>query len=57
VRLAALNLRRISRVDMEDPGLDPRIPGILCFHLNLRVSHFTLMSSESGIDVTPMCAM
>jgi len=31
VRLAALDLREISEVDLEDPGLDPGIPGISVF--------------------------
>jgi len=41
VRLAALNLMVISRVDLEDPGLDLVIPGISVFHLNSRVSRFS----------------
>jgi len=42
VRLAALDLREISGVDLESPWLDPGILGILCFHLNSRGSHFLL---------------
>jgi len=33
VRLAALDLREISGVDLEDLGLDLEIPGIPCFSL------------------------
>jgi len=31
VRLPALDLREISRVDLAGPELDPRISGIPCF--------------------------
>jgi len=34
VRLAALDLREISRVDLEGSGLDPGILGFPCFILN-----------------------
>jgi len=42
VRLAALDLREISGVDLEGPGLDPGISDIPCFTLNSRVSYFML---------------
>jgi len=42
VRLAALDLREISGVDLEGPGMDPEILGFLCFHLNSRVLTFLL---------------
>jgi len=42
VSLAALDLVRISEVDLEGSGLDPGISGIPCFRLNSCVSHFLL---------------
>jgi len=48
VRLAALDLREISGVDLEVLGLDPGISVISVFHLNSRVLTFCLMS--------PFCA-
>jgi len=41
VRLAALNLEMISRVDLEGSGQDPGFLGFRV-HLNSRVSHFLL---------------
>jgi len=40
VRLVALDLREISGGGSGGSGLDPRIPGFPCFHLNSRVLTF-----------------